>query len=168
MARRRSRNTTTAPTEAPSRAPAVPPGEPPAARPARLRTGLLVGGVVGLGLCIAIGDRNGWTVAQLIALAAALLIALVPASRRGVVSALERLRHLDRSGIRSATLLCFVIALLYMLGTAYVQGRDLIPLWHDHQMTLLQAAMLAHGKLWLPQHPCADFFETFYVFVKPV
>jgi hypothetical protein len=164
MARRRSRNTTTAPT----RAPAVPPGEPPAARPARLRTALLVGGVVGLGLCIAIGDRNGWTVAQLIALAAALLIALVPASRRGVVSALERLRHLDRSGIRSATLLCFVIALLYMLGTAYVQGRDLIPLWHDHQMTLLQAAMLAHGKLWLPQHPCADFFETFYVFVKPV
>jgi hypothetical protein len=35
-------------------------------------------------------------------------------------------------------------------------------------MMLLQAQMLAHGKLWLPQHPCADFFETFYVFVKPV
>jgi hypothetical protein len=35
-------------------------------------------------------------------------------------------------------------------------------------MTMLQAQMLAHGKLWLPQHPCADFFETFYVFVKPV
>ena len=35
-------------------------------------------------------------------------------------------------------------------------------------MTLTQAQMLAHFRLWMPQHACADFFETFYVFVKPV
>jgi hypothetical protein len=57
---------------------------------------------------------------------------------------------------------------VYLFATAWWQGRDLFPNWHDQQMTLTQAQMLAHLRLWMPQHPCADFFETFYVFVKPV
>src|SRR5215210_7969441 len=28
--------------------------------------------------------------------------------------------------------------------------------------------MLAHGRLWMPRHPLADFFESFYLIVKPV
>src|SRR5436305_14814572 len=35
-------------------------------------------------------------------------------------------------------------------------------------MYLIQARLLAAGRLWLPQHPLADFFETFHVFTKPV
>jgi hypothetical protein len=138
--------------------------------PARgaLHAALAAALLVGLAMCALIGDRDGWTAAQLIALAAAAVVAAVPQTRRVVLAWLDRLGGLDQAAARRATLLCFVAALLYLLGTAYVQGRDLIPQWHDHQMTLLQAAMLAHGKLWLPPHPCADFFETFYVFVKPV
>src|SRR5262245_24447477 len=94
------------------------------ASPAWLRPRLAACGIVGVGLCIAIGDRNGWTVAQLVALAAAIVIALVPASRRGVVRSVERLRGLDHSGERGGTVVCFVVALLYLLGAAYVQGRD--------------------------------------------
>src|SRR4051794_29237694 len=61
-----------------------------------------------------------------------------------------------------------------ILGAAYLylssigQGRDFFPKFHDESMHLLQAQMLAHGRLWMPPHPLPQFFETFHVFVTPV
>jgi hypothetical protein len=120
MARRRSRNTTTTPpTEAPpSRAPA----DPPAARPAWLVPALAVCLLVGLPLCHFVGYHRGWTGVQLIGLGVAGLLAAIPASRRVIVSALDRLRRLDAPALNGATALCFAVALLYLLGTAYVQA----------------------------------------------
>ena len=46
--------------------------------------------------------------------------------------------------------------------------RDWFPRLHDEQRVLLQMRMMAHGRLWMPQHQLADFFETQHVFVKPV
>ena len=60
------------------------------------------------------------------------------------------------------------LATIYLLGTAAFQERDFFPRFHDEHAYLLQARMLAHGRLWAPQHPLADFFETIHVHVKPV
>src|ERR1700690_1023091 len=38
---------------------------------------------------------------------------------------------------------------------------------HDEFQFLLQTRMLAAGKLSMPPHPLADFFDTFYVLVQP-
>ena len=35
-------------------------------------------------------------------------------------------------------------------------------------MYLLQAQMLAHGRLWMPPHPLGEFFDSFFVITKPV
>ncbi|HEX8340781.1 MAG TPA: hypothetical protein VF624_07725 [Tepidisphaeraceae bacterium] len=56
----------------------------------------------------------------------------------------------------------------YFLAVAMTAGRPLFPTWHDEMMTLLQARMLSAGRVALPQHECAEFFDTFYVLVKPV
>src|SRR5439155_4223022 len=61
-----------------------------------------------------------------------------------------------------------VVAIVYMFATAKYQDRDLIPKFHDEHMHLVQARMLAHGKLWTQSHPMADFFESFHIMVKPV
>jgi 4-amino-4-deoxy-L-arabinose transferase-like glycosyltransferase len=134
----------------------------------RLRVTLLVAALLGVALWAAVGTRGWWTKQQLIALAGVAAVAAVPPARRATADAVEWLRRLGRPGTRRATAIVFGAAFVYLVSTAIFQGRDLFPKWHDHQMTLLQARMLAAGRLWLPQHPCADFFETFYVFVKPV
>src|SRR5205085_1281309 len=55
----------------------------------------------------------------------------------------------------------------YFIFTAFHQERDLFPKTHDDQSYLIQMQMLAHGRLWMPQHPLADFFDTFYVLARP-
>lgn len=56
----------------------------------------------------------------------------------------------------------------YLAYTALRQHRPLVPLIHDESSYLLQSRMLANGHLCLPQHPLADFFESFHILVKPV
>jgi hypothetical protein len=46
-------------------------------------------------------------------------------------------------------------------------GRDLFPTMHDELQFLVQTRMLVSGRLWLPGHPLADFFDTFYVLIQP-
>jgi hypothetical protein len=40
------------------------------------------------------------------------------------------------------------------------------PQWADEQSYLIQMQMLARGRLWMPEHPAGDFFESFYLLVK--
>jgi len=61
-----------------------------------------------------------------------------------------------------------VLSLVYLFVTAKMQGRYMDLSIHDEFMHSLQTRMLAGGHLWLPQHPVADFFEAFHIFVKPV
>ena len=96
------------------------------------------------------------------------LSAFHPLVHRGV----ERVRGWleGLSGRRYAAFVgCFaVVVLAHFLTSAWLGERFLFPYFHDEQMYLLQARMLASGYVALPQHPCAEFFDTFYVFVKPV
>jgi 4-amino-4-deoxy-L-arabinose transferase-like glycosyltransferase len=66
------------------------------------------------------------------------------------------------------TTLVGALATAYLGFTALHQHRELFPKIHDEGMYLLQARMLAHGRLWMPAHPLADFFETFHVQVHGV
>jgi len=149
-----------------SRPVAIAPSLPRA--PAHAQISLFLAILMGVALWWVLGRGNWGTFPQKVALGLAALAGALPWPRAAVTSALDRLRNLSPRGLRVMTLGVFAGTATYLLITALWQHRTLWPKWHDHQMTLLQAQMLAHGRLWMPQHSCADFFETFYIFVKPV
>src|ERR1700722_5949128 len=61
-----------------------------------------------------------------------------------------------------------VAAVAYLLATAWQQHRQLAPLLHDEFSYLTQAHQLAHGRLRMPSHPLAAFFDSFQLIVHPV
>jgi 4-amino-4-deoxy-L-arabinose transferase-like glycosyltransferase len=60
------------------------------------------------------------------------------------------------------------VAAIYLAATAFDQGRDLFPKMQDECSYVLGARILSQGRLWMPMHALADFFETFWVVVRPV
>src|SRR5438067_2329314 len=61
-----------------------------------------------------------------------------------------------------------IIASLYLVFTASRQDRDFFPKGQDDQSYVIQMQMLARGRLWMPQHPLPDFFDSFHLIVRPV
>ncbi|MEO6436334.1 MAG: hypothetical protein ABIP55_11330 [Tepidisphaeraceae bacterium] len=98
-----------------------------------------------------------------LALAVAAVVAGVPAIRTPAARLLDHVRNPSPRRRAATALLVAVIAIAYLLLTAWQQGRDLIPKFHDEHMHLLQMRHLAHGKLWTSPHALRDFFETFHV-----
>jgi hypothetical protein len=110
-------------------------------------------------------DVSLWETALLVVAA---LLALFPLSSRLICAGLDRLR---RPGLRMQVSICAIVWLAsagYLIFNAHQQHRDFSLRIHDEHSYTIQARMLAHGRLWMPQHPLADFFETFYVLVRPV
>jgi hypothetical protein len=104
---------------------------------------------------------------QVTLLAAALLVAVIPPLPRVAWIFLRRLRH-PTGGARAITAWAVaLIAGISLYRYALACGRDLLPVMHDEFQFLLQARMLAGGKLWMPPHPLIDFFDTFYVLIQP-
>jgi hypothetical protein len=100
-------------------------------------------------------------------LTAALLIGVLPPVHRPIWRILRRFRH-PSPRVRAMTALVIVaVEAIYLFHSALTSRRDLIPTMHDEFQFLLQARMVAHGRLWMPPHPLADFFDTFYVLVTP-
>ncbi|RYG64363.1 hypothetical protein EON77_19835, partial [bacterium] len=81
---------------------------------------------------------------------------------------LDRIRAPEPRARRVATVTISLLAAATFYGLAVAQGRPLVPLWHDSNMHMVQAQLIAHGKLWAAPHLLADHMETFHVFVKPV
>ena len=52
--------------------------------------------------------------------------------------------------------------------TAFLQDRDLFPKTHDDCSYVIGMQMLARGRLWMPALPLPDFFDSFYILVRPV
>jgi hypothetical protein len=119
-------------------------------------------------LWVAIGNGRGMGLMRWVLLAAAVAIGALPPVSRRVVARLDRIRHPTQRTIERTALLVGVLATAYFVFTAFHQDRDLFPKTHDEGSYLLGMHMLAHGRLWMPKHPLADFFETFYVIVDPV
>jgi 4-amino-4-deoxy-L-arabinose transferase-like glycosyltransferase len=105
---------------------------------------------------------------QYIVAAGVAAVALVP----GVGAALSR--RLDRLRIPSARVkgitaaVLFTASVCYLPFSALLAERRIFPTYHDEFMYLVQAQLLAHGRLWLPAHPLAEFFDSFFLFTQPV
>jgi hypothetical protein len=108
----------------------------------------------------------GWV--RWLVLAGAVGVSLLPPAARVINRLLDRIRHPSPRAAERAALAIAVLSAGYFLLTALLQDRDLFPKTHDEGSYAIQMQMLARGRLWMPQHPLADFFDTFYVLVKPV
>ena len=97
-----------------------------------------------------------------------LLTGFIPVVRRSLSRWIDHLREPSGRAKVLTQITLTALSAWYFLQTADHQARLLMPRQHDEQMYAIQARMVAGGHLWLPQHPLADFFETFYVFVRPV
>jgi len=140
----------------------------PLPTPAPNVAAIVIAMVTGVALAWFVEGWRGESLHHWVAFATAAAITALPPLRRRITRARESLGAINPAQTRRLTLGVFVCTIAYLFATAWWQGRDMFPNWHDQQMTLTQAQMLAHFRLWMPQHPCADFFETFYVFVKPL
>ena len=124
--------------------------------------------IVGVQLWLLIGRSHWGTNLQLKLLAVIVVLSALPWVHRPIGQLLERLRQPTPRTRLVITCAIVPIAFTYLLYTANRQQRMLFPHTHDERMYLLQARMLATGRLWLPPHPAGDSFETFYVLVRPV
>lgn len=130
-----------------------------------------VGGVlliVGIQCWLILGHGHYGTRLQRWLLVAALAGAIVPPIRKQIIGSLDRLRF---PSLRTRWLTAIGMGLLgacYFPLTAWNQGRDFVPIWQDAQSYAIQVQMLAHGRLWMPQHPLPDFFDTFQMIARPV
>jgi hypothetical protein len=89
-------------------------------------------------------------------------------TRLQIQSLLDKVRH---PSSRTQWLIAaglILVSILYLYATAIYLGRSFGPKWHDEFSFSLQAQIFASGHLWMPQHPLADFFDTFYVLARPV
>jgi hypothetical protein len=101
-------------------------------------------------------------------LLAAALIAVIPPISRFYYKCIDCIR---RPSPRAAIIVAIVISVLaacYFPLTAIYQGRVLTPKWQDEMSYLIQIRMLARGRLWMPMHPLANFFDSFQLIVDPV
>lgn len=124
--------------------------------------------IAGVGLCAlmrAFADQTPW-VTLLIPGAIAAAFSAMPsawlaAAGRRIAAPSPRQSRLRFWGV-------FAVAAGYLAVTALLQARDLYPRVQDELNYAVGARLLAHGRLWEPAHPLADFFETFFLIVRPV
>jgi len=124
--------------------------------------------IVGIQLWLIIG-RGYWgtNVQVLIAVLAGLLLA-VPLVRRTLSQWLDAVRSPSPAVRTRVAVAIAMVVPVYLYVTAIQQGRPFLLMFHDELQFRLQTVMAAHGHLWLPTHPLADFFDTFYVLNQPV
>lgn len=98
----------------------------------------------------------------------AVAVSLVPPVGRVLARGLDRVRHPSKSAAEWTGVVVAVAAMAYLVVAAFAQERGLTPKTHDDCSYVIGARILAHGRLWMPYHPLADFFESFYLIVNPV
>ena len=114
-----------------------------------------------------VGALKSFSIVHLIIIAASIASAAVPHIRTSILARLERLRRPSLRAQRWTAGGVCLITIAYIAFAAWLQGRDLIPKFHDEHLLLVQVRLLSEFRLWAAQHPLADFFESFHIFVKP-
>jgi 4-amino-4-deoxy-L-arabinose transferase-like glycosyltransferase len=144
------------------RSPLTPDPSEPALKPLYIVITLAIGAVLVL---LAGNDMNPlrWMVVL-----SALGLSVVPFVNGGIAKLLDKLRDPTPRGRRMVAIGAGAMAALYLWVTATIQNRSFVPRMQDECAYLISTQLLAHGHLWMPQHPMADFFESFFVIVKPV
>ena len=120
---------------------------------------------LGAGLWIALGTGHGIGSVRWIIIGCCGALGAV-ASRLG--RGPERLRNPSSWAVGRTAVLVWFVATAYFILTAFLQNRDLFPKTHDDSSYAIGMQMVARGRLWMPAHPLADFFDSFYILVRPV
>jgi hypothetical protein len=124
--------------------------------------------IIGIQAWLILGGGNYGHRQQPLLLLIAVMLGSVPPVNRFVNRiwiAVARPSGRTRLGVALTILL---IAPFFLYATERHQGIAIRPTYHDEFSYLIQMRMLQQGRLWMPAHPCANFFDTFYMFVKPV
>ncbi|HEV8291375.1 MAG TPA: hypothetical protein VGP94_05610 [Tepidisphaeraceae bacterium] len=128
---------------------------------------LAIGIAAWLSVGNAIGDFPN-QVPALMTLGAILVLMFIPTVRRMSVEGLRLSESKLQNHIGLTALVIAVLSAGYFAFTAIRQGRYLHPHWHDELSYVIQMRMLAQGRFWMPPHPVAEFFETFYLITDRV
>ncbi|HET6249671.1 MAG TPA: glycosyltransferase family 39 protein [Tepidisphaeraceae bacterium] len=134
----------------------------------RLQIATIFLGAIGVLGWMVIGPGRGIGNIRWCLIATAGIIACIPHVARAIFAGLDRLRNPSPSNLNRATLLVGVVSAGYFVLTAFNQGRDMFPKTHDDCSYLIGMQILAHGRLWEPALPLPDFFDSFYLLVRPV
>jgi hypothetical protein len=133
---------------------------------------IVVAAVVGIVayLSVLYADRKNAAQAaiQIAAVVVGVVIALAPRVRQAVGRAIDRVRSPGERTRAWTTLGIWVGSAIFFIAVADSDGRLSGSPIHDELMFRTQITFLSHGRLWMPAHPLADFFETFHILVKPV
>ena len=97
----------------------------------------------------------------------AMLASCLPFINGGLATALDWLRKPSPGTVHKLAILLGALGAFYLLGTATIQERALVPKMEDECSYVISTQLLAHGRLWMHAHPMADFFEALFVIVKP-
>ncbi|WP_428937252.1 hypothetical protein [Fontivita pretiosa] len=124
--------------------------------------------ILGFQIWLLIDQRLVRTPGELLVLLAALALPLFPPVRWLIESTIASLRRARGTHVAVMALVVLLIACAYFYFTAVRQQRFFFPIYQDEFSYQIQAQMLARGRLWMPMHPLADFFDSFYVIVDPV
>ncbi len=92
----------------------------------------------------------------------------VPASYAVLSAGLNGVRGVVAGHRTAAAAAAAVASVAYLYLAAHDQGRRLRPYVHDEFSYLIQAHQFARGRLWMPAHPLAPFFDSFQLFASPV
>ncbi|HEY7087774.1 MAG TPA: glycosyltransferase family 39 protein, partial [Tepidisphaeraceae bacterium] len=128
--------------------------------------GLLV--IVGIQCWLIFGRSDYGRNIQLKLLLATLILGLIPPVNRLFGAFLDRIRRPSPQAMWITAVTIAILSALYFPFTGWYQGRNFMPKWQDELSYMIQFQMLSHGRLWMPQHPLADFFDSFQLLVKPV
>lgn len=132
------------------------------------RRSYAIGGALALGALLWVVAGNDMPALRWVVVLAVVAVSLVPPINRLLSTWLNRLRRPSPASAEWIGIVVGVIAIVYLTGTAILQDRPLAPRMFDECSYAIGAQILSHGKLWLPQHPLADFFDTFFIVTKPV
>lgn len=143
-----------------------PPLPPGLSRPGKSPWPLI--GLLAAGILLFVCNLDVYTHPQYIAAVLVAAIALIPAIARPLARILDKFNTPSTRARWIIAAIIFVVSTRYFLLSASLADRRLFPTYHDEFMYLLQAQMLAHGRLWMHAHPLGEFFNSFFVITKPV
>jgi hypothetical protein len=126
--------------------------------------------LVGIDLWFTVGHGELGSYALLKALGTILAFSILwPISNRIAAISLRVDSWLHRRRFAAAICLAGIVA-AHLFAQAHRFRAELYSKFHDESVYLIEAHMLAHGRLWMPPYPPSlrDFFDSFYLIVDRV
>jgi hypothetical protein len=123
--------------------------------------------IFGLECWLVLGGGNYGRLHRLLFVIAAIVAGLIPPIRRAIQFLWNAANTTPRKRIWIALLIA-IISSLFIVWTERYHHIPLKPQFQDEFSYLIQMRMLARGHFWMPAIPLPQYFDSFYLFVKPV